>query len=199
MNTTNKYDFGKKYQTGGIGKLLIHNFYQSLQQLTQGIEINNCLEIGCGEGYSTEKISSFLPIEVEFEASEYQADLIPVAKSRNPSLKITKENIYHIQREESSIDLIYCLEVLEHLDQPRKAIDELRRVANKNVIISVPNEPIWRILNMSRFKYWSDWGNTPGHIQHWNEITLKQEIQDRFNIIAVKKPLPWIMMLLEKK
>lgn len=201
MRNTNKskFDYGQKYKSGLIGRFLINNFYQELQALCKNIEFNNCLEVGSGEGYSTQKIFSFLPHHVDFEASEYEECLVDDVKSRNPSIKVIQEDVYNMLRDDGSLDLIFCLEVLEHLENPVDAIDELHRVSNRHLIVSVPNEPLWRILNMCRLKYVSSWGNTPGHVQHWNEQDFINLVQDKFNIISTSKPLPWLMMLLEKK
>ncbi|MFA4931105.1 MAG: class I SAM-dependent methyltransferase [Patescibacteria group bacterium] len=197
--TNHKYDYGQKYQTGGIGGFLIDNFYHDLAALSLSIKFNNCLEVGSGEGYSTQRIASFLPSHVNFEASEYEAELITKIKSRNPRLHVMQENIYQMKRMNKAFDLIYCLEVLEHLVDPITALQELHRVSRQYVIASVPHEPWWRLLNLCRLHYVKDWGNTPGHIQHWDVGSFKQLVSDRFNIIQVKKPLPWIIFLLEKK
>ena len=83
---------------------------------------------------------------------------------------------------------------MEHLENPEKALSELARITKKYVIISTPNEPIWRILNCVRGKYIKDFGNTPGHINHWSSKSLKKMISKYFKIIEVKKPLPWTIV-----
>ncbi|MBU0647917.1 class I SAM-dependent methyltransferase [Patescibacteria group bacterium] len=200
MSIPNKqYDYGQKYKMGGMGRLLIDNFYQDLRNITEQIQYTNCLDVGCGEGYSTQRIFSFIPPEVDFQASEYEKDLTKAIKSRNPSIKVFQEDIYNMQRPDNSLDLIFCLEVLEHLAHPQKALAELYRVCGNYLILSVPNEPLWRFLNICRLAYLSDWGNTPGHIHHWSENSLTQLVSEKFNIVDVKKPIPWIILLLEKK
>ena len=51
------------------------------------------------------------------------------------------------------------------------SIEKYKELCNENgfILLSVPKEPIWRICNMARGKYWKDLGNTPGHIQHWTK------------------------------
>lgn len=101
-----------------------------------------------------------------------------------------------LERKDKSIDLIFLLEVMEHLQSPNDALAELKRVGKKYVIIGVPREPIWRILNMLRLKYWSSLGNTPGHIQHWSKTSLLKFLKSRgFEVVAVENPLPWSIVL----
>lgn len=85
------------------------------------------------------------------------------------------------------------------MEEPEKALREVLRISRKYILVSVPNEPIWRVLNMARGKYLKYFGNTPGHIQHWTPWTFRNFIARHANIIAVKHPFPWTMILAEKR
>ena len=100
---------------------------------------------------------------------------------------------------DDSAELIVCCEVLEHLQNPQKAFKSLQRIVKKNLILSVPREPIWRLLNFMRGKYLSEFGNTPGHIQHWSRYSFIKTVSRYFDIIEVKSPLPWTMLLCQNK
>jgi hypothetical protein len=84
--------------------------------------------------------------------------------------------------------------VLEHLTDPEEALKKLVEITNKDLILSVPNEPIWHILNMARGKYWTALGNTPGHFQHWSKRQLIQFVSKYAQVISVKTPLPWTLI-----
>ena len=54
-------------------------------------------------------------------------------------------------------DLVLAIEVLEHVPEP----DGGARASSagspaRDVVLSVPREPIWRVANMARGKYWGD-------------------------------------------
>ena len=80
-----------------------------------------------------------------------------------------------------------------------KAIHELKRTSAKYIIVSVPREPLWRILNMFRGKYLRCLGNTPGHINHWHSNSIINLLDNNFTIKRILKPIPWTMILAEKK
>lgn len=194
--------FSEKYtSTGKVGGFLVNSFYKQITSLIKIIEddITSVLEVGAGQGYSTERIMSVLPPEVTFEASEYELEQVEIAKQRLPDIEFKQESLYELDRTNSSIDLILCLEVLEHLESPEQALEELKRVANKYVIISTPREPLWCFLNMCRGKYLADYGNTPGHIQHWSSNKLKKLLSKHFDVIDTRLPIPWQMHLLKKR
>ena len=57
----------------------------------------------------------------------------------------------------------------------------------------------WRLLNMLRGKYCSAFGNTPGHLQHWSKRRFVTPVSTYFDILEVKTPFPWIMLLCQRK
>jgi 2-polyprenyl-3-methyl-5-hydroxy-6-metoxy-1,4-benzoquinol methylase len=192
---------GKYTSNSGIAQRLIEHFFAAIESLYRrtGGEVKSALEVGAGEGFSTRRLHAMLGEGVSFEASELLPDQVAVARSRNPHLVITRESVYDLQRCTDSADLVLCLEVLEHLDEPHNALAELARVARRYVIVSTPNEPLWRILNFARGKYLRDWGNTPGHIQHWSARGLCDLVSERFEVCALEKPLPWSCLLLKPR
>jgi SAM-dependent methyltransferase len=142
-----------------------------------------------------------LPERVTLEASEYVARQIPEAQNLNPGLKIIQEDAYDLKRKDSSLDLVYLLEVLEHLDYPNKSLAELKRVVKPGgaLILGVPWEPLWRVLNLARGKYLRDFGNTTGHLNHWSKGALIRLVAAQFGpVVAVKSPLPWTIVLARK-
>ena len=90
-------------------------------------------------------------------------------------------------------------EVLEHVERPGQALREIARVSKHYSLISVPREPIWRLLNIIRMSYLKSLGNTPGHIQHWTTREFKNLLEEQFNIVAFRSPFPWNMALCQKK
>ena len=192
---------GKYTSSSGVAQLLIERFFKAIEALYRrtGGGLNSALEVGAGEGFSTMRLHSMLGDDTSFEASELLDDQVQAARLRNPQLTIAQESIYALQRQADSVDLVFCLEVLEHLEDPQQALAELARVARRYVIVSTPNEPLWRILNFARGKYLRDWGNTPGHIQHWSTRGLCDAVADRFDVCALERPVPWNCLLLKPR
>lgn len=200
--TPEQEDFAHKYTEEGSGKVgggLINNYFKKVEELVQqtGLTSGTAIELGCGEGFSTERLRGLLPAGIELQASEYVADLVPKAQAKNPNVKVFQESVYELTHADNSFDIIFLLEVLEHLDYPDKALAEIARVLKPDgyLILGVPREPLWCCLNMARGKYLAHLGNTPGHLNHWSTFTLKRYIQKHFGPLqAVKTPLPWTLV-----
>ena len=99
----------------------------------------------------------------------YQRIFIEKARLDYQFIQFYVDSIYNIDSNDNNYDLVIACEVLEHLEEPEIALSELFRISNKYVLISVPNEPFWRIANFARGKYLNRLGNTPGHINHWSK------------------------------
>jgi ubiquinone/menaquinone biosynthesis C-methylase UbiE len=173
---------------------LIERFYNKIKKIVSEINIESVLEIGCGLGYSTEYLYKIFK-DIEFSSSDIEQDLLIEAEKRNPRVFFKQESIYELERNTKSIDLLIVLEVLEHLREPVKALKEIKRVSKQYCLISVPREPLWRVLNIARGKYVIHGGNTPGHINHWSRHSIVKLIERFFTIEKVFTPVPWTILL----
>lgn len=197
-NKNGREDFRGKYESKNpISKILLKNFFAKIQDISHNLKPDNVLEVACGAGFSTKEIQKIFN-EAKIEASDSEEYLVTDAKMLNPDINISQESIYQLNRPDNSFSIVMALEVLEHLEKPEAALMEIKRVCKDYCIISVPNEPIWRLLNMARGSYIKQLGNTPGHINHWSTLAFKKLIEKHFKIMAVRTPLPWTIILAKK-
>lgn len=158
----------------------------------------NILDVGCGEGFTLIKLKH-AKIGQNFEGVDNSDDALKIGKKLNPKLNIKKGDIYKLPYEDNSFDLLICTEVLEHLKDPQKAVNELRRVSSKYVIFSVPNEPFFILANFLRGKYLKTLGNHPEHINHWTSNGFKKMLRkNKFKVSSSKFPFPWTLVLVRK-
>jgi SAM-dependent methyltransferase len=194
-NVFNKYDT-KNY----IIRKLMQGFASSLSLLVNKANPASIYEIGCGEGYW---VLQWNKLGLTASGCDISSQVIEIAKANAVANDLsnhlfTVKDLYQCD-ESNKADLIVCCEVLEHLNDPQKALGVLQQIVNKYLILSVPREPIWRLLNMLRGKYYSAFGNTPGHLQHWSRRSFITQVSMYFNIIEVKTPFPWTMLLCKNK
>lgn len=195
----NAYDkYGSK---NPVVRWIMKGFADALSSLVIKVKPETIHEIGCGEGYW---VLDWHKQGIDARGSDFSEKVIDLAhenaKDRGVSPSIfAARSIYDIESGRDSADLIVCCEVLEHLEQPEAGLAALQRVATDYVILSVPREPIWCALNLVRGKYLTSLGNTPGHIQHWSTGTFTDLVGRYFDIVEVKTPLPWTMLLCRVK
>lgn len=191
--------YNKNISKNIIVQSIMKRFYDSLWNLISMTNANEIHEVGCGEGYLT-----FLLAQSgkKVKASDFSSQIIDKAnkyiskmeKKLNINFKVG--SIYDLKPPIDSAELVICSEVLEHLEYPEQALSKLTELAKPYLLISVPREPLWRIANMMRLKYLYDFGNTPGHIQHWSKKKFLKLISNNgIEVLKVLTPFLWIMVL----
>lgn len=191
----NVYD---KYNSQNfIVKRIMKGFDSALETLVDIADPQSIHEVGCGEGYWVIRwnLAGF-----DARGSDFSNVAIRLARENAklkqvPDSRFREASIYDLTAQNDTADLIVCCEVLEHVEDPKLALEALRRAAGKYLVLSVPREPLWRVLNVIRGKYLSELGNTPGHIQHWSKSKFLSQVSEHFEIVKVLSPLPWTMIL----
>lgn len=195
MAQTTNYE--KHTNQNPISRFFLDNFTKVLIDTIKQLKPDSILDVGAGEGFVLEKLR-VNKIGKKLEGIEYMDEAIELGKKTNPQVKIKKGDIYKLPYKDNSFDLIICTEVLEHLEDPKMALAELKRVTKKHLILSVPNEPLFTIQRFLRGKNILKLGDHPEHIQHWNSTSFKRFIADQLTVKEVKTPLPWTMVTAKK-
>jgi SAM-dependent methyltransferase len=192
MNSTS--NLTKYTSKNPIQKLLIHNFIRKLFMCLDNLTIKTVLDAGCGEGFILSEFKD-RGIGEYLEGIDFSEEALSIGKKLFPGLKLGKGDIYNMPYENNSFDLVISTEVMEHLEKPDKALDEVIRVSSKYCMFSVPSEPMFMISNLIRGKNILRWGNDPDHLQHWSSRAFEDFIRGKSDVLAVKRPFPWTIVL----
>lgn len=189
----------RKHTSGNpLQQFLIRRFNKALLDAVRAGHPETVLDAGCGEGFILENIRSEGIVPV-IEGIDIREEALATGRILHPSLTLRYGSIYSLPYPDKSFDTVICSEVLEHLERPKDALSELARVARKGCVISVPNEPLFRIANLLRGKNVSRWGNDIEHIQHWSPRGIGRLVSDYFVVRAIRTPFPWTLIVGEKR
>ena len=187
--------FDKYRSKNPIHRMLMRGFLNDARAILRGLSYTSILEVGCGPG----DLAAALGVpQANYLGIDIDPNEVEKARLRHPELSFAAASVYNLPVAAASVDLVIACEVLEHLDDPTGALAEIERVAKEWILISVPWEPVWRILNLARGKYWMSIGNTPGHVQHFSQSGIRRLVQEAFEIAKVRTPFPWTMILARK-
>lgn len=180
----NHYDVGIK-----------NNFFQKFWHSRRFSEVKNVailtngriLDVGCHAGMFTKVI-----LNKTGSKAIYGIDISPqaiiLAKKRIPYGKFKVGNASNISFKDNYFEVVYCLEALEHIDDPEKAISEIHRVLNKkgHAVFLVPTDnKLFRIVWLIWTLYYPVWRHA--HVNSFNGNNLEKVLQKaRFKIIFVK-------------
>ncbi len=195
-------NYFNKYNTKNpIYRKLMNNFSSHFIEIikSQQLPSLNILETGCGEGHLANILISELD-NVTYQGFDIDNEIVQIALANSKDKNIEVGSIYDLSKyQDQEFNFVITSEVMEHLERPEEALTELQKLKAKYFLLSVPNEPIWRILNLIRLNYVRDLGNTPGHIQHWSKSSFKHLLSNYFEVIEFRGVFPWSMALCKKK
>jgi 2-polyprenyl-3-methyl-5-hydroxy-6-metoxy-1,4-benzoquinol methylase len=192
--TGNTYD--KYGSRNPVVRRLMAGFERSLEELFELAAPTSVLDVGCGEGVLAQRWARRLGdgrvVGIDLEEDSIQAGW---AAHRAPNLEFLVMQAAELPFADGEFDLACAIEVLEHLPDPAHALAEMARCAGRNLMVSVPREPLWRALNMARGAYWPALGNTPGHLNHWSKRSFVALLSGYGEVREVRSPFPWTMLL----
>jgi SAM-dependent methyltransferase len=164
------YEYGKTADAGkrfGPAQLLLQWFRSARVRRFAGRRPGRALDVGCGDG-------SFLAALARRRWEVYGTELsAPIAATARQRLgdRIRVGEAEHGAYPDASFDLITFWHVLEHLNNPRTALAEARRLIKPDgtVVVAVPN-----IRSFQARCFRQDWLHldVPRHRWHFDPATL---------------------------
>ena len=192
--TGNTYD--KYGSSNPVVRRLMSGFEASLEDLFERAAPRSVLDVGCGEGVLVhqwaQRLGSARVVGIDLEEESIQAGW---SEHQAPNLEYRVMEAENLPFADGEFDLACAIEVLEHVPDPEHTVSEMARCAERHLLVSVPREPLWRIVNMARGAYWSALGNTPGHLNHWSRRSFVELLSRHGEVVEVRSPFPWTMLL----
>ncbi len=192
--TGNTYD---KYGSGNpVVRRLMAGFERSLEELLELAAPASVLDVGCGEGVlSAQWADSLSPRRVVGIDLEDPKLAVHWARWAQTNLELRAMAAERLEFAADEFDLVAATEVLEHVADPELVLSEMARVARRHLLVSVPQEPLWRALNVARGAYLRELGNTPGHLNHWTRSAFVALLGRFGEIVQARSPFPWTVLL----
>jgi SAM-dependent methyltransferase len=148
---------------GGVDKC------ENIVRLCSNQEHANILEIGCGDGAILERLAE-LGFGSQFTGLEISPSAVRSVQEKNiPSCDVKLFDGYELPFPAKHFDLAILSHVLEHVEYPRRLIQEAARVA-RSVFVEVPLEDCWRMSRDFVF-------DRVGHINFYNFKTIRRLVQ----------------------
>lgn len=117
--------------------------YQLAAELARSRRV---LDAACGEGYGTNLLAAAALSATGVDLDE---PTITHAKARYPDAEFVLGDVLHLPFGEGVFDLVVSFETIEHVGDPERALDEMRRVLADDglLLISTPNKHQYLVEN----------------------------------------------------
>jgi ubiquinone/menaquinone biosynthesis C-methylase UbiE len=137
------------------------------------------LDVGCSSGGYVSLLVSQGETAVGMDIEENEA-------WKHSPERFSVGSTQALEYRDNAFETVYSFEVLEHLDQPALALQEMVRVSRQNVLISVPDCEVPKVFRQSGLTYnhFSD----PTHIQFFTEDALRDLFRSAgLRVVYVKR------------
>ncbi len=168
---------------------LIARLLENLKEAA-GSTSETWIDIGIGEGLAIEAMGVHAASLV---GVEYRHDKLALALERLPSASGVRADAGMLPFTDRSAEIVTCLEVLEHLEAPERAVEELARICRGRCVVSVPWEPFFRLGNLCRGKDVRRWGNNAEHVQQFRLSSLRRLLGGSFERVEIRPCFPWLI------
>jgi ubiquinone/menaquinone biosynthesis C-methylase UbiE len=172
------------------------SFERDLSELLALAAPGSILDVGCGEGVLSTEWARTLPdvrvVGFDLEDPKLRAHW---AQESLPNLRFETGDARQLPFADGEFEMVAAIETLEHISDPESVVAEMSRVASRHLLVSVPREPLWRLLNVVRGAYVRELGNTPGHVNHWSATSFKRLLARHGELLQTRAPFPWTMLL----
>jgi 2-polyprenyl-3-methyl-5-hydroxy-6-metoxy-1,4-benzoquinol methylase len=164
----------------------LHELFES------GSPPRSVLEIGVGEGFLSGFLADRYPA-IEFTGVDLNQQDLELLAKKFPRIKRYCANIYDLSALPGGYDLIICAEVLEHVDEPERALEQIVKLAPQRVILTVPHEPWFMLSNLAMGKNITRLGNDSEHVNHFTVGSFRKLLSRKFELSRVTTSYPWIL------
>ncbi|MBW1842609.1 MAG: class I SAM-dependent methyltransferase [Deltaproteobacteria bacterium] len=153
-----------QYAKGGLGQWHWDRRDQTALSLVRPSD-RTIVDIGCGEGITLEKMHKLFP-ERRIVGIDNLPENIDICKNHGCNAKTG--DVYNLPLPSNSVDFVLFMEVIEHLEHPETAIQEIRRVLvhSGRIVIVFPNDMVFKIARILTLRF-REAAYDPGHVRQW--------------------------------
>lgn len=191
MSQISKYESRNPIQTA-----LVRRFLASVTKAVLSTGKRNIADVGCADGYVYQFLRDHAGVPLDYVGYDVDLAALERAKARFPGIRFERGSAYDL---DASADLVLCLEVLEHLADPDKALQHLASLSAGDFIVSVPHEPWFALGNLARGRHIGTFGNLPDHFNRWTKTRFNTQLSPWFEIVTDYSSFPWILYRLRKR
>lgn len=182
---TPKYRF-----RGPLHRRLIRRLMGRIAEQLRDLNPASIVDAGAGEGFFTAYLVHRFP-DSRITAVDLLQDDLDRLKERLPNVETIVGDVQAIDLG-LRFDVLVATEILEHLPDPRAALQQFAAHAER-MVVTVPWEPFFMLGNLARGKNLKRFGNDIEHVNHWSPASFRRFLEQGIAVDAVRGSFPWIV------
>jgi trans-aconitate methyltransferase len=178
-----------------LHRLALGNFFRRIADILRDLEPRRTLDFGCGEGLFLERIHEQGYVFASYVGVDTREEAVAEARKRHPQHEFLAQDIFRWDRAPSSFDLVIASQVLEHLRDPEPVLRRLTELSSRRLLLTVPLEPWFQILNLLRGRDLARLGNHPEHVNRWGLRAFSALVSKFVSIRSAEISFPFIIVV----
>lgn len=182
------------YQNGVKNNLFQRLWHKSkinlAKKIIKDLRFKNCLDVGCASGFMISEIARSYP-KVNYFGVDIYDKAIAFAKKNYPNIEFQAASAQKLPFKNSFFDLVLFYETIEHVEEPLKCLEEIKRVLkNSGVLIltmdsgSLLFRIVWFIWENTKGRVWKKAHLHPFHHQELESLIKKVNLKVRKKIFS---------------
>lgn len=128
------------------------------------------LVVGCGKSNQRELCKYDSIVALDMDKTKLKA-----AKTQSPDAQYIAADARHLPlKKKSNVAHVVCTEVLEHVSNYEKVLDEITNVEPQSILITFPTELKEKILERSAGRTYREQLRSPNYVGHVSRVKLEQ-------------------------
>ena len=181
----------EQYNKGGVGRIY-WDYRDKVALSLLDDRVKRIVDLGCGEGITLEKIVKKFPTS-EVIGIDYMQENISICHKHGLT-QARQGDVYALDLADNSVDAVVFMEVLEHLEYPDIAINEIRRILKRNgkLITVFPNDGFFKLARLLTLKF-KEAAYDPGHVNQWTHKEMKRFLNQYKFSVFFSRSIPFLL------
>ena len=179
-----------QYAKGGIGRWHWDKRDQLALNLVRSTD-RTLVDIGCGEGITLGKMHRLFPDRKVLGVDDLSEN---IDICRRHGCRVEQGDVYNLLLPSKSVDFVLFMEVIEHLEYPETAIQEIHRVLvpNGRLVIVFPNDRFFKIARICTLRF-REAAYDPGHVRQWTPHEMREFLKRQGLTSAFSRNMPFYL------
>lgn len=153
------------------------------------------LDFGCGEAFLLDRLLERGVALDGYVGVDLRAAALGEARARHPALAFEAADIFAFPPDGRRFDLVLASQVLEHLPDPDRHLARLCALCSGRLLLTVPHEPWFRLMNLARGRDLARLGNHPEHVNHWDSASFAAFVGRHATVERVWTVFPFVLLV----
>lgn len=178
-----------------LHRLALGRFLDHMAEQLRELAPRTVLEFGCGEGLLLQALEERGVQLADYTGIDLRADAIAAARALHPGHRFEHADLFEWHGIPGGYDLVVASQVLEHLPEPGPALERLAALAGDRLLLTVPHEPWFRLLNLLRGRDLARLGNHPEHVNLWSASSFRTFVEDHAEHVRSRAIFPFTVVV----